>query len=186
MVNMFTNETHEFPLKSYEMRFSSFFLFQKARSFSASYGGLVTKMCPILTTSRSVACQAPLFMGFPRQEYWSGLPFPSPGDLSNPGIEPSSRFFIAESPGKPFQHAILMIKLPKILPYLPANRLTCHNFLYARRIQGQKERTLLLTAIAEARIWAFPCDHCWVLIPTEWCDIFARAMGCITAKLLWA
>ena len=149
---MFTNETHEFPLKSYEMRFSSFFLFQKARSFSASYGGLVTKMCPILTTSRSVACQAPLFMGFPRQEYWSGLPFPSPGDLSNPGIEPSSRFFIAESPGKPFQHAILMIKLPKILPYLPANRLTCHNFLYARRIQGQKERTLLLTAIAEARI----------------------------------
>ena len=38
-------------------------------------------------TPWTVACQAPLSMGFPRQEYWSGLPFPSPGDLSNPGIE---------------------------------------------------------------------------------------------------
>ena len=38
----------------------------------------------------TVAYQAPLSMGFPRQEYWSGLPFPSPGDLPNPGIEPGS------------------------------------------------------------------------------------------------
>ena len=37
---------------------------------------------------RTVAHQAPLSMGFPRQDYWSGLPFPSPGDLPNPGIEP--------------------------------------------------------------------------------------------------
>ena len=36
------------------------------------------------------ACQAPLFMGFSKEEYWSGLPFPSPGDLPNPGIEPTS------------------------------------------------------------------------------------------------
>ena len=34
--------------------------------------------------------QGPLSMGFPRQEYWSGLPFPSPGDLPDPGIEPGS------------------------------------------------------------------------------------------------
>ena len=38
----------------------------------------------------SVACQAPLSIGFPRQEYWSGLTFPSPGDLPGPGIEPGS------------------------------------------------------------------------------------------------
>ena len=38
----------------------------------------------------AVAHQAPLFMGFPRQEYCSGLPFPSPGDLLDPGIEPMS------------------------------------------------------------------------------------------------
>ena len=37
-----------------------------------------------------VAYQAPRSMGFSRQEYWSGLPFPSPGDLPNPGIEPGS------------------------------------------------------------------------------------------------
>ena len=36
------------------------------------------------------ACQAPMFMEFSRQEYWSGLPFPSPGDLPDPGIEPTS------------------------------------------------------------------------------------------------
>ena len=44
----------------------------------------------ILATLWTVACQAPLSMGFSRQEYWSGLPFPSPGDLPDPGIEPTS------------------------------------------------------------------------------------------------
>ena len=38
----------------------------------------------------TVACQAPLSMEFSRQEYWGGLPFPSAGDLSDPGIEPGS------------------------------------------------------------------------------------------------
>ena len=50
--------------------------------------------------------QALLSMGFPRQECWSGLPFPSPGDLPNPGIQPVSLalaggFFTAEPPRKP-------------------------------------------------------------------------------------
>ena len=53
-------------------------------------GGLVAKSCSTLATPLTVACQAPLSMGFSRQEYWSGLPFPSPGNLSNPGIEPRS------------------------------------------------------------------------------------------------
>ena len=44
----------------------------------------------LFSTPWTVACQAPLSMGFSRQEYWSGLPFPSPGDLPNPGIEPRS------------------------------------------------------------------------------------------------
>ena len=38
-------------------------------------------------TPWTVACQASLSMGFPRQEYWSGLPFPSPGDLPDPGVK---------------------------------------------------------------------------------------------------
>ena len=41
-------------------------------------GGLVAQFCLTLETPWTVACQAPLFMGFSRQEYWSGLPFPSP------------------------------------------------------------------------------------------------------------
>ena len=41
-------------------------------------------------TPWTVAHQTPLSMGFPRQEYWSGLPWPPPGDLPNPGIEPAS------------------------------------------------------------------------------------------------
>ena len=54
---------------------------------------------------RTVAHQAPLSMGFSWQEYWSGLPFPPPGDLHNPGIEPAfpmspaGGFFTAEPPG---------------------------------------------------------------------------------------
>ena len=60
-----------------------------------------------LATSWTVACQDPVSMGFSRQEYWSGLPFPHPGDLPDPGIEPESsaspalagRFFTTEPPG---------------------------------------------------------------------------------------
>ena len=57
-------------------------------------------------TPWTVAYQASPSMGFSRQEYWSGLPFPSPGDLPNPGIEPGSRALEAdtltsEPPGKP-------------------------------------------------------------------------------------
>ena len=56
-------------------------------------------------TPRTIACQAPVSMGFPRQEFWHGLPFPSPGDLPDPGIVlafPASTdgFFTAEPPGK--------------------------------------------------------------------------------------
>ena len=52
----------------------------------------------LFATPGTVAPQAPLAMGFPKQEYWSGLPFPPPGDLPNPGMEPESpawvgRFF---------------------------------------------------------------------------------------------
>ena len=44
----------------------------------------------LFVTPWTVDCQAPLFMEFSRQEFWSGLLFPPPGDLPNPGIEPSS------------------------------------------------------------------------------------------------
>ena len=59
----------------------------------------------LFETPWTVAYQAPLFMGFSRQEYWSGLPFPSPGDLPDPGIKPRSPAMqadalLSEPPGK--------------------------------------------------------------------------------------
>ena len=62
-----------------------------------------------------IAHQAPLFMAFPREEYWSGLPFPSPGDLPHPGTEPTSSalaggFFTVEPSGKPKPDNLLSVK----------------------------------------------------------------------------
>ena len=51
----------------------------------------------LFATLWTVAYQAPPSMGFSRQEYWSGLPFPSPGDLPDPGIEPWSPEFQADT-----------------------------------------------------------------------------------------
>ena len=79
----------------------------------------VTQSCLTLCDPMDyTACKAPLSIGFPRQEYWSGLPFPSPGYLPDLGIEPMSpvspalaaRFFTTEPPGKPeiwikYQHS---------------------------------------------------------------------------------
>ena len=63
----------------------------------AGGGGLVAKSCLTLATPWTVACQAPLSVGFSRQEYWRGLSFPSPGDLPDPGIEPRSPALQADS-----------------------------------------------------------------------------------------
>ena len=75
------------------------------------YGGagLVAKLCLILATPWTVAHQAPLSMGFPRKEYWSGLPFPSPEYLPHPGIKPASPALQADSlqlihQGTPISH----------------------------------------------------------------------------------
>ena len=79
------------------------------------YGnGLVTKSCLTLVTPWTVACQTPLSTGFSRQEYCSGLPFPSPGDLPNPGIKPRSSALKADALptelwGKPYSSYILSI-----------------------------------------------------------------------------
>ena len=66
----------------------------------------VAESCLTLVTPWTAAHQAPLSMGFSRQEYWSGLPFPPPGNLPNPGIKPTSPAlaggcFTTELPGKP-------------------------------------------------------------------------------------
>ena len=66
-------------------------------------------------TPWTVARQAPLSMGFPRQENWSELPFPSSGDLPDPRIEPASPALPIESPGKPSKRLSILYRV-KLLP----------------------------------------------------------------------
>ena len=74
---------------------------------------LVTQSCLTIATPRTVAHQAPLSMEFSRQGYWSRLPFPSPGDLPDPGIQLASPgcpalaggFFTTAPPGKPLYNS---------------------------------------------------------------------------------
>ena len=74
-------------------------------------GCVCSVMSNYFATPWTVACQAPLSVGFFRQEYWSGLPFPSPGDCPNPVIKLTSleswhwqvNSLPLESPGKPFK-----------------------------------------------------------------------------------
>ena len=78
---------------------------------------LVPKLCPTLGHFMIVARQAPIPMEFSRQEYWSGLPFPSPGDLPKPGIQPGSlmspalagRCFTASAPRGSPQLCLLLL-----------------------------------------------------------------------------
>ena len=85
---------------NYLLALKSFCICMHAQSFSC---------VQLFATSWTVVCQAPLSMGFSRQENWSEMPFPPPRDLPNPGIEPKSpefsavagRFFTTEPLGKP-------------------------------------------------------------------------------------
>ena len=70
----------------------------------------------LFVTPWTVLHQAPLSMEFPRQEYWSGLPFPTPGDPPNPGIKPPSlaltgKFFTTVPPGKTILYYILYVTI---------------------------------------------------------------------------
>ena len=92
--------------------------FQLTHSHSSNSVSMFMHACMLsrsAVTNSLGAHQAPLSMGFPRQEDWSGLPFPPPRDLPNPGTEPEStespalagRFFTTEPPGKPSLHVTL-------------------------------------------------------------------------------
>ena len=85
----------------------------------------------LFATLWTVACQDPLSMGFSRQEYWSGLPFLPPGDLPNPGIQPSSpaligRFFTTEPPGKPAHVYICYYYLHIVCTIIPLDLFSQH------------------------------------------------------------
>ena len=94
---------------------------------------------------RTVAHQAPLSMGFSRQEYWSGLPFASPSDLPDPGIELASpalegRFFITKPPGE-----------SQMLGYKESNRSHCRSLLRAFSM------LMFIVTLREGHMtWVFP------------------------------
>ena len=84
--------------------------------FQIDGGGLVTKSCPTLEIPWTIAHQTRLSVGFSRQEYYSGLTFPSPGDLPNPGIKPGSPALQAddlptELSGRPLFQIIAPLKV---------------------------------------------------------------------------
>ena len=94
-----------------------------SNSVPLSAGGLVAKSCPTLAIPWTVACQAPLSMEFSRQEYWSRLPFHSPGDLPNPGNElefPALQedSLLTELRGKPNEQMMLAKHLIHCRPFL--------------------------------------------------------------------
>ena len=76
-------------------------------------------------TPWTVTCQAPLTVGFSRQDYWSGFPFPPPGNLPDPGIQPTSvalagGFFTTEPPGNPYSVRTSISKNNSVLILLPS------------------------------------------------------------------
>ena len=85
------------------------------------------QLCLTLCDTWTIACQAPLSMEFSRQAHWSGLSFPTPLDLPNPGIEPmplaspsmAGRFFTTVPPGKPKCLALKLIVCKNVTFFLP-------------------------------------------------------------------
>ena len=112
----------------------------------------------LFATPWTVARQAPLSMGFSRQEYWSGLPFSSPGDLPEPGIEPRSPTLQAdtlpsEPPGK--KQVLIMMGL---IPYKTGRDMKfCVIGGYSKKVSIYKpeKRTLTLTKLTSALILDF-------------------------------
>ena len=114
-------------------------------------------------TTWPIAHQAPLSMGFSREEYWSGLPFPSPGDLPKPGIEPMSPalaggFFTTKQLEKPLYqhideqimskyscHRILLIVI--LIPVIFSCCTSCHFFFFFQIEVSWRPFTLFLDCL---------------------------------------
>ena len=120
----------------------------------------LAKLCPTLVTPWTATHQVPLSMGFPRQESWSGLPFPSPGDLPDPGIEPASPTWQADSlqtelQGKPIDDSsdITSSSHGSVPPELRAKYWRCHWRAWPDFPMGAGAET----EDGRAREWAGPC-----------------------------
>ena len=99
----------------------------------------------LFATPRTLTYQAPPFMGFPRQEYWSGLPFPSPGDLPDPGIEPGSPALEADSlTSEPFRPRFFAYQCYRVLKKKIGKNNLCKYSLYYDWISNPDPNTFLM------------------------------------------
>ena len=117
----------------------------------------------LFVTPWTVPRQAPLSMGFSRQEHWRGLPFPPPGDLPNPGIEPSSPalaggFFTTEPHGKP-------------VPYFKRHHLINFSGTFLRAevvfVPPPLHKGSCLTLKLPEITWSLLCWSSWSNLPTS-------------------
>ena len=122
----------------------------------------------LLVIPWTVARQALLSMGLSRQEYWSGEPLPSPGDLSHPGVKPGSPALPAESlpsepPGKPMQclPQCIVTYLYEV-PIFDNTKPTWSRFIFSGRGMDLVEefRWWMDLGVMVADFWAFPGGHC--------------------------
>ena len=105
-VSMLSYRVSSWPRDQTHISYVSCIVLHSLPSILTSWKVLVTQSCWTLANQCTVALQAPLSREFCRQGYWSGLPFPSPGDLPNSGFKPWSPALQADSllskpPGKP-------------------------------------------------------------------------------------
>ena len=97
---------------------------------------VVVSRIQLFATPRTVARQAPLSMGFSREEYWSGLPCPPPGDLPNPGIKPRSPVLQADSlSSEPLGKSTMWINLENIV-LIEKKKVTIHRLYNSISIKG--------------------------------------------------
>ena len=141
-------------------------------------------------------------MGFPRQEYWNGLPFPSPRDLPNPGIQSASpklqAVFTAEPPGKPvyFLTRILEIllhhqagiehmcslRVPPLPPRLgkpPQNSVHLSGKSGFEHIQGNLGQILRVSARFSAEFFFLSRQHTLVSMDFRWSSKSKPGLGCL-------
>ena len=114
----------------------------------------------LFATPWTVAHQAPPSMEFSRQEYWGGLPFPSPGNLPGPGIEPGSPALWADAlvslpPGSPIQSEVSQKEKNKyciLMTYMESRGNGTNEHICRTEIETQTERTDLWTQRAKERV----------------------------------
>ena len=121
-----------------------------------------------VTAPWTVAHQSPLSLGFPRQEHWSGWPFPSPGDLLNPGIEPTSPTLQVDSLPLSHQRSPLSIPTHTLMKVNTHARTHTHHSLLNPEIDNVEKYAKSLRAESHCRSLSHPSQHLLIQHLWEW------------------